>query len=59
MCPLVNLPENFDLLLEIDVADMKTQLDVNVIGTTLCCKLAVNSMLKRGVTDGHVINMNR
>jgi len=45
-------------ILEIEVEDMRTQLDVNVIALTLCCKLAVNNMLKRGIKDGHVININ-
>jgi len=45
-------------ILEMEVEEMRTQLDVNVIALTLCSKLAVNSMLSRGVKDGHVINLN-
>ncbi|CAL8135347.1 unnamed protein product [Orchesella dallaii] len=45
-------------ILEMGVDEMRTQLDLNVIALTLCCKLAINSMLERGINDGHVINMN-
>ncbi|ODN03061.1 Dehydrogenase/reductase SDR family member 11 [Orchesella cincta] len=46
------------VLAEMGVEEMRTQLDLNVIALTLCCKLAINSMLERGINDGHVINMN-
>lgn len=34
-------------------------LDVNVLAVAVSSKLAINSMLARGVDDGHVVNINR
>ncbi|ODM90753.1 Dehydrogenase/reductase SDR family member 11, partial [Orchesella cincta] len=45
-------------ILEMEVEEMKNLLDLNVIALTLFCKLAINSMLGRGINDGHIINMN-
>ncbi|CAG7827903.1 unnamed protein product, partial [Allacma fusca] len=43
---------------EINSAQMKAMLDVNVVGLVLCASKSANSMLRRGVDDGHIININ-
>ncbi|CAG7706074.1 unnamed protein product [Allacma fusca] len=45
-------------LLEINATEMRAMLDVNVVGLVLCAQKSVNSMLTRGVHDGHIININ-
>lgn len=39
--------------------EMTAMLNANVMGLALCSSLAAKSMLARGITDGHIINISR
>jgi len=45
-------------LLEASTEAWRTMLDVNVLSLAVSSKLGINSMLERGIDDGHVININ-
>jgi NAD(P)-dependent dehydrogenase (short-subunit alcohol dehydrogenase family) len=34
-------------------------LEVNVLGLSICTREAIRSMKDRGVTDGHIVHINR
>ncbi|KAG8271385.1 Dehydrogenase/reductase SDR member 11 [Homalodisca vitripennis] len=46
-------------LLDAPTTIWRQMLDINILALVICSKLALNSMLSRGVDDGHVININR
>jgi short-subunit dehydrogenase len=39
--------------------ELKSMLDLNVLGLSVCTKEALQSMKERGVDDGHIIHINR
>ena len=43
--------------LDMSAEEMHRQIDVNVVGLTLCAKEAINQMRQNGVDDGHVVNV--
>ncbi|XP_046673600.1 dehydrogenase/reductase SDR family member 11-like [Homalodisca vitripennis] len=45
-------------LLDAPTTIWRQMLDINILALVICSKLALNSMLSRGVDDGHVININ-
>ena len=45
-------------LMEGNVTEWKAMLDVNVVGLTQCCQLAIKSMLKHNVDDGTIVLVN-
>jgi NADP-dependent 3-hydroxy acid dehydrogenase YdfG len=47
-----------ETLLELNATQMRSMLDVNVVGLVLCASKSANSMLARGVNDGHIFNIN-
>ena len=44
-------------ILDMSAEEMHRQIDVNVVGLTLCAKEAINQMRQNGVDDGHVVNV--
>lgn len=47
----------FATLLSGSTADWRDMLEVNLLGTAVCAREAIKSMLERGVDDGFVINI--
>ena len=47
------------LLTEGPVENWKTILDLNVLALSMCTKEAIQQMKAKGVTDGHIVHINR
>lgn len=39
--------------------DMIAIINTNFLGYASCCREAINCMKKHGITDGHIVNINR
>jgi NAD(P)-dependent dehydrogenase (short-subunit alcohol dehydrogenase family) len=42
-----------------ETSEWRHMLEVNVLGLSICTREAIRSMKERGVTDGHIVHINR